>query len=218
MKYGGRLNVYPLGFFSINNEYVGHDVVREQKPKIMIGAGNIKGCHSKITWSASDNTKSQITSDYGFEHLRNNIWDNSSIIAKGGEETLVIDRDKDSKNEEFEVFEDAEGNDVKMVIHGALEVEGDEYAIMSYADSFSSEFEILFIPFCKINLICKPHPCTQINIENYHLSDKIALYHGDLFAPLPKEKKYDIIIANPPYVSASAMKNLPPEYLSLIHI
>ena len=39
---------------------------------ISIGAGNIKGCPSSITWSASDNTKAQITSDYGFEHLRDN--------------------------------------------------------------------------------------------------------------------------------------------------
>ena len=58
---------------------------------ISIGAGNIKGCPSSITWSASDNTKAQITSDYGFEHLRDNTWDNSYIIAKGGEETLLID-------------------------------------------------------------------------------------------------------------------------------
>jgi uncharacterized Zn-binding protein involved in type VI secretion len=58
---------------------------------ISIGAGNIKGCPSSITWSASDNTKSQITSDYGFEYLKDNTWDNSKIIAKGGEETLVID-------------------------------------------------------------------------------------------------------------------------------
>jgi hypothetical protein len=49
MKYGGRLNVYPLGFFSDNNEYVGHDVVREQKPKIMIGAAtslNVGASHA----------------------------------------------------------------------------------------------------------------------------------------------------------------------------
>ena len=59
--------------------------------KIMIGAGNIKGCQSTITWSASDNTKSQITSDYGFEYLNDNNWHNDTIIAKGGEETLVID-------------------------------------------------------------------------------------------------------------------------------
>jgi len=59
--------------------------------KIMIGAGNIKGCQSTITWSASDNTKSQITSDYGFEYLNDNNWHNDTIIAKGGEETLLID-------------------------------------------------------------------------------------------------------------------------------
>ena len=59
--------------------------------KIMIGAGNIKGCKSTITWSASDNTKSQITSDYGFEYLKDSIWHNDTIIAKGGEETLLID-------------------------------------------------------------------------------------------------------------------------------
>ncbi len=59
--------------------------------KIMIGAGNIKGCQSTITWSASDNTKSQITSDYGFEYLKDSLWHDDTIIAKGGEETLLID-------------------------------------------------------------------------------------------------------------------------------
>ena len=58
---------------------------------ILIGAGNIKGCPSAITWKKSDNTKAQIVSDYGFEHLKDNIWDNSKIIARGGEETLLID-------------------------------------------------------------------------------------------------------------------------------
>ena len=58
---------------------------------VMIGAGNIKGCPSSITWIASDNTRAQITSDYGFEYLKDSIWHNDIIIAKGGEETLVID-------------------------------------------------------------------------------------------------------------------------------
>lgn len=58
--------------------------------KIMIGAGNIKGCPSSITWSA-DNTNSQIVSDYGFEYLKDSNWHNDKVIAKGGEETLVID-------------------------------------------------------------------------------------------------------------------------------
>ena len=54
---------------------------------------------------------------------------------------------KSNKEEqEYEVFEDADGNDVKMVIHGALEVEDEEYAIMSYADDVvTTEYEIMKI-------------------------------------------------------------------------
>ena len=68
-------------------------------------------------------------------------------VTKGWGASLFGSKDKDSKKEEeFEIFEDAEGNDVKMVIHGALEVEGDEYAIMSYADDvITTEYEIMKI-------------------------------------------------------------------------
>jgi len=67
-------------------------------------------------------------------------------VVKGWGASLFGSKDKDSKKEEFEIFEDAEGNDVKMVIHGALEVEGDEYAIMSYADDvITTEYEIMKI-------------------------------------------------------------------------
>ena len=68
-------------------------------------------------------------------------------VAKGWGASLFGSKGKDSKKEEeFEIFEDAEGNDVKMVIHGALEVEGDEYAIMSYADDvITTEYEIMKI-------------------------------------------------------------------------
>ena len=68
-------------------------------------------------------------------------------VAKGWGASLFGSKNNDSKKEEeFEIFEDAEGNDVKMVIHGALEVEGDEYAIMSYADDvITTEYEIMKI-------------------------------------------------------------------------
>ena len=42
--------------------------------------------------------------------------------------------------------------------------------------------------------------------------DRIALYQGDLFAPL-KGKTYDLIITNPPYVDAEDMQDMPEEYL-----
>ena len=50
------------------------------------------------------------------------------------------------EEQEYEIFEDADGNDVKMVIHGALEVEDEEYTIMSYADDVvTTEYEIMKI-------------------------------------------------------------------------
>jgi ribosomal protein L3 glutamine methyltransferase len=49
------------------------------------------------------------------------------------------------------------------------------------------------------------------NVTEYSLDDRIALFVGDLFAPLA-ERRYDVIIANPPYVNAESMKSLPAEY------
>ena len=49
------------------------------------------------------------------------------------------------------------------------------------------------------------------NVADSGYEDRIALHQGDLFAPL-KNRKYDVIITNPPYVDAEAMANLPPEY------
>ena len=39
-KYGGRLNIYPMGFFKTNNEYIGHDLFKENNLKFMIGAAS----------------------------------------------------------------------------------------------------------------------------------------------------------------------------------
>ncbi|MCS6492635.1 HemK family protein methyltransferase, partial [Burkholderia thailandensis] len=58
----------------------------------------------------------------------------------------------------------------------------------------------------------------KINRDNYGLDERIALYHGDLYAPLPQFKwidpaqRSDVIMANPPYVNAGSMAELPAEY------
>lgn len=49
------------------------------------------------------------------------------------------------------------------------------------------------------------------NVADSGCEDRITLHQGDLFAPL-KNRKYDVIITNPPYVDADAMANLPPEF------
>lgn len=50
----------------------------------------------------------------------------------------------------------------------------------------------------------------RTNVADHGLKRRIRLLHGDLFAPA-KAERYDLIIANPPYVDAQGMKNLPPE-------
>ncbi|OGT42960.1 MAG: ribosomal protein L3 N(5)-glutamine methyltransferase [Gammaproteobacteria bacterium RIFCSPHIGHO2_12_FULL_40_19] len=52
----------------------------------------------------------------------------------------------------------------------------------------------------------------KINILRHGVENQIQLIESDLFASLP-QKKYDIIISNPPYVCAEEMDTLPPEYL-----
>ncbi|KXU86412.1 ribosomal protein L3 N(5)-glutamine methyltransferase [Paraburkholderia monticola] len=49
------------------------------------------------------------------------------------------------------------------------------------------------------------------NVMDYHLDDRIALFEGDLYAPLA-ERRYDVILSNPPYVNATSMQELPAEY------
>ncbi|WP_144146422.1 50S ribosomal protein L3 N(5)-glutamine methyltransferase [Paraburkholderia sp. BCC1884] len=49
------------------------------------------------------------------------------------------------------------------------------------------------------------------NVTEYKLEDRIALFEGDLYAPLA-ERRYDVIISNPPYVNATSMQELPAEY------
>jgi ribosomal protein L3 glutamine methyltransferase len=49
------------------------------------------------------------------------------------------------------------------------------------------------------------------NVDDYELDERVKLYEGDLYAPLPTTK-YEVIITNPPYVNAGAMRALPEEY------
>ncbi|MGF6902810.1 50S ribosomal protein L3 N(5)-glutamine methyltransferase [Paraburkholderia sp. GAS348] len=49
------------------------------------------------------------------------------------------------------------------------------------------------------------------NVTEYRLDDRVAFFEGDLYAPLA-ERRYDVIVSNPPYVNAASMQELPAEY------
>lgn len=50
------------------------------------------------------------------------------------------------------------------------------------------------------------------NVDKYELQKRITLHESDLYTNVPN-KKYQLIISNPPYVNSTSMAKLPQEYL-----
>ena len=57
----------------------------------------------------------------------------------------------------------------------------------------------------------------RINVADYGLEDRIELVRSDVFDGLAG-RRFDLILSNPPYVTAEAMDALPPEYLHEPHM
>jgi ribosomal protein L3 glutamine methyltransferase len=51
----------------------------------------------------------------------------------------------------------------------------------------------------------------RLNIERHEMSDRITLHAGDGLAAV-QDQRFDLILCNPPYVTADAMAALPAEY------
>jgi len=49
------------------------------------------------------------------------------------------------------------------------------------------------------------------NVQTYRLRGRVRLVQANLFTGIAPAR-YDLIVANPPYVNAAAMRGLPPEY------
>ncbi|WP_019935788.1 50S ribosomal protein L3 N(5)-glutamine methyltransferase [Oceanimonas smirnovii] len=52
----------------------------------------------------------------------------------------------------------------------------------------------------------------EINIHNHGLEQQVIPIESDLFSALPAGDKYDLIVANPPYVDEEDMSDLPDEF------
>ncbi len=69
-------------------------------------------------------------------------------------------------------------------------------------------------PQAEVDLVDISPEAVQVaekNIQQHGVQDRVAAIQSDLFASVD-EKKYDIIVSNPPYVSSAEMLDLPPEY------
>ncbi len=49
------------------------------------------------------------------------------------------------------------------------------------------------------------------NAAKHKLSERICFLHGDLFAPLPADERFDFILSNPPYIPRAQLERLAPE-------
>ncbi|MBF0178158.1 MAG: peptide chain release factor N(5)-glutamine methyltransferase [Magnetococcales bacterium] len=62
-----------------------------------------------------------------------------------------------------------------------------------------------------IDMAAAPLACARKNADRLVLSDRVEIRAGDLFAPLTSGERFDVIVANPPYIAAGEWAGLQPE-------
>lgn len=53
----------------------------------------------------------------------------------------------------------------------------------------------------------------MVNVDHHDLNHQVNVIESDLFAKLPADNQYELIVTNPPYVDAAIMAELPAEFL-----
>ncbi len=74
----------------------------------------------------------------------------------------------------------------------------------------------LYLPHAEVDLVDISSEALAIardNVHHYQLEDRVEVIESDLFANL-QDRRYDLIVSNPPYVSDEEMAGLPAEYLA----
>ena len=70
------------------------------------------------------------------------------------------------------------------------------------------------LPACRVTAIDISPAALAVAKENalqHGVSDRITLVESDLLAAVPPDLRFDFIVSNPPYVTASEMEHLPPD-------
>jgi len=103
--------------------------------------------------------------------------------------------------------------------------DGDGPSLIDDAEAIESVLELCTGSGCLPILAARTFPNAQIdavdiskdalavaarNVADHGLDERVTLYRGDLYAPVA-DKRYDLIITNPPYVDAEGMAGLPRE-------
>ena len=102
---------------------------------------------------------------------------------------------------------------------------GEDFSLLRKTDSIASVLDLctgsaclailaaLRFPQAKVDAVelCKAAiEVARRNVADHHMKKRVRLLRGDLFVPV-KAARYDLIIANPPYVDDQGMASLPPE-------
>ena len=72
----------------------------------------------------------------------------------------------------------------------------------------------VYMPECRVDAVDISMEALAIAAQNsarHAVADRVRLIHSDLFAALGKTT-YDLIVSNPPYISAAVFEQLPAEY------
>jgi ribosomal protein L3 glutamine methyltransferase len=70
-------------------------------------------------------------------------------------------------------------------------------------------------PDARVDLVDISPEALQVarrNVEKHHCEERVSIINSDLFDQLPGDRRYDLILSNPPYVSRGEYNSLPKEY------
>jgi ribosomal protein L3 glutamine methyltransferase len=102
---------------------------------------------------------------------------------------------------------------------------GEDFSLLRKTDSIASVLDLCTGSACLAILAALRFPQAKVdavelyktaievarrNVADHHMKKRVRLLRGDLFVPV-KAARYDLIIANPPYVDDQGMASLPPE-------